>query len=161
MTTALAALAVVGTFCNVTAKVIVVEGRIGMYVWVAVVQGLLTIGLSVWLGRRIGAAGVMVATVLAHAPSVIYLLWRSLRLTGMSPASFTRALAPRIGRVAVVGIVVALVGARLARGTLIQVLGVALVCGICAVIGVMVIGLDGPDRTNILLVAQRFLRMKR
>jgi O-antigen/teichoic acid export membrane protein len=45
----------------------------------AVGEGLANLGLSIWLGRRLGAQGVMLATLLANFPTTAYMLWISVR----------------------------------------------------------------------------------
>ncbi|MDB5174743.1 MAG: polysaccharide biosynthesis protein [Phycisphaerales bacterium] len=50
-------------------------GRMRVTSTLAVAEGVINLGLSIWLGRRMGVQGVMLATLLANLPTTAYMVW--------------------------------------------------------------------------------------
>ncbi|BDG09642.1 lipopolysaccharide biosynthesis protein [Anaeromyxobacter paludicola] len=78
MAWALAAFAVLTT-SYVAQPFIVATGRLGGLSGLTAVEGVANLALSFWLGRRMGMAGVMWASVVAKVPTTAYILWRASR----------------------------------------------------------------------------------
>ena len=78
MTTCLAAFAVMITITKVNQTYILVTGRMKTMTIVLLLEGGLNLLLSLALGRRLGLAGVMLGTVIAHSVTLIYSQRRTL-----------------------------------------------------------------------------------
>lgn len=88
MTYALAAFALLITVSHASLTFVFASGKIRTLGLVSVLEGVTNLGLSLWLGRRIGLAGVMVATVIANVPTTSYLLAVSLRALGLGAGRY-------------------------------------------------------------------------
>ena len=83
----------IGTYMSNTVTVLLASGEVRLLSWLALAVGLLNIGLSVFLVKSMGGAGVILGTILSYAIVVIVpqsvLAWRALHgnVSGAAPAS--------------------------------------------------------------------------
>lgn len=76
-------------------------GDLRVVVWLLAGEGLVNLGLSIGLGRALGPGGVMLASLLATVPTVLWVFFRLLRRFRVGPGeAWTRLLRPAL---AVVG----------------------------------------------------------
>lgn len=83
MTFALAAFAALISMSHVASSFVVATGRIRILTYLAFVEGVSNVVLSLWLGTLLGVAGVMLATLITHFSTTVYLLRRVLREFGI------------------------------------------------------------------------------
>jgi len=84
MTVALAAFAFLITVSHVCNTFVFASGKIRIYSMLAIFEGISNLGLSIVLGKYIGLAGVMWASVIMHIPTTLYLFivpMRSMKIT--------------------------------------------------------------------------------
>ena len=74
MTVALASFAFLITVSHVCNTFVFASGRIKNYSFIAVIEGVSNLGLSIVLGKFMGLAGVMWGSVITHLPTTLYLL---------------------------------------------------------------------------------------
>lgn len=87
MSVSLAIFAVTQVVNHINAMIVVASGNMRWWSTVSILCGLLNLGLSLWLGKLMGIQGVMVASVLADIPGMIYLFHRSLSSIDISLSS--------------------------------------------------------------------------
>ncbi len=88
MTFALAAYIFMNTVTFVGYQFIQATGRIKMLSLICLSEGIVNLALSLWLGRRMGLPGVMVATVIANIGVLAYVQYRSMADYGVRPAQY-------------------------------------------------------------------------
>jgi O-antigen/teichoic acid export membrane protein len=115
VTGAVAMLAVVSAFNNVTSQFAVVMGRVRVYTGLALGQGVLALLLSFFLGSRLGATSVMWAAAGAQCVSLPYLAGISGSLHGLGPFAYLRRVGAGALRCAGAGICASLLSLLLAR----------------------------------------------
>jgi len=79
MTAALAAFAFLITVSHVCNTFVFASGKIRVYSFVTVLEGVSNLGLSILLGKYLGLAGVMWASVITHLPTTAYLMIVAMR----------------------------------------------------------------------------------
>ena len=79
MTYALAGFALLITTSHVSGVFVIASGKIRLFSYIAILEGLVNLGLSLFLGRIIGIPGVIIATVIANIPTTAYLLVVTMR----------------------------------------------------------------------------------
>ena len=80
MTIALVIFVVLNTVGHVSNAFVIAIGQVGILSLLALVEGILNIGLSLWLGKLLGLPGVMFATVFANMITTSYLQWKGMKL---------------------------------------------------------------------------------
>ncbi len=90
MTLALAGLSVIMCVSGVSNVFVQAKGSIRFLSMITLVEGVINLLLSIWLGKKIGLAGVMVATFIAHIPTTVYLQWRAHKDLKINLLVFTR-----------------------------------------------------------------------
>jgi len=77
MTLGLAGLALIMCISGVSNVFVQAKGNIRFLSMLTFFEGVSNLILSIWLGRKIGISGVLLATFFAHIPTTIYLQWRA------------------------------------------------------------------------------------
>lgn len=152
MTASLAIFVVVQVVNHVNAMVVVASGEMRWWSTISLLCGFMNLGLSFWLGKLLGIQGVMVASVLADIPAMIYLFYRSLGIIGISCADIWREVF-RDPLVASTPVAIFAIALRLGETTPSLTNIVCSVIGflICWVIGGIKVGVSPSDRESILL----------
>jgi O-antigen/teichoic acid export membrane protein len=105
MTIAVALLVPIATFKNIATKFIIVEGKLAVYTWFVLAEGIITLMLAVILGLYWGMAGVMWSIVLAHMVTIGYLCAKLSSLLEISVREFLKIMSLRAIRCSSVGVV--------------------------------------------------------
>jgi len=79
MTAALAAFTILISVSHVSLIFAYASGEIRALSVISLCEGIANLCLSLWLGRKIGLAGVMIATVIANIPTTLYLVAATMR----------------------------------------------------------------------------------
>jgi len=77
MTWGLAGLALIMCISGVSNVFVQAKGNIRFLSMLTFFEGVLNLLLSLWLGRKIGISGVLLATLFTHIPTTVYLQWRA------------------------------------------------------------------------------------
>jgi len=90
MTAALAAFALLITVSHVSNTFVFASGKIRTYSLVVLLEGISNLALSIVLGKYIGLAGVMWASVITHIPTTIFLMIVPMRSMKISLTEYLR-----------------------------------------------------------------------
>lgn len=103
MTMALAAFIVLTTVNHLTFIYFIASGRILYFGLVGLLEGMINLGLSIWLGKVIGLAGVMLASVIANIPATASVLYMSMRGLKIGVPEYLRSCIIRVLPPTVIG----------------------------------------------------------
>lgn len=97
MTYSLAIFVVFTTIGHVNLVFVLATGRIGKLSTICIIEGIGNVAMSLYLGRIMGLAGVMIAKVVTHVPTVIYLQCRGMtEFSIMTKEYFRTAVGPAV-----------------------------------------------------------------
>jgi O-antigen/teichoic acid export membrane protein len=113
----------------------------------AVGEGIANLGLSIWLGRRLGIQGVMLATLLANLPTTVYMLWISVRGFGVRWRDMiSHALLPGTAPAIASGAALLLIVRLIPPTGWASLIGDSIAFCIVHAVAVLVLGLSASDR---------------
>ena len=84
------------TVAHVSNAFVMAQGQIRILSYLALMEGILNLLLSVFLGRAWGLPGVMWATTIANLPTSLYLLWRGQKIMGIGFGVYIRSVTGKV-----------------------------------------------------------------
>jgi|GEM_PF-3570175 O-antigen/teichoic acid export membrane protein len=161
MSLAVALFVPISSFNNILRKLVIVQGRLGFYTLIILVEGILSVTLSVLLGRSWGSPGVMIAICITQFVSITYSYLKIGKLFKGSLLKMTFAILHVSFKAAFVGVAVCLIYLVIYPYTkfLPWFIWLSLLT-IIALYGFIIFGLTTEDYTSITNLIKKMLHKK-